>query len=227
MGVTDIRILKRELRDECKKARRDMPLSHKAQKDEMIFKRLTALPEVQSAKLILTYVSTPIEVSTFRLIDTMLRAGKAVAVPRCADGIVAMDFYRIHSMQDLEPATFSVLEPKLDICKKVTDFSDSVCIIPGLSFDLEGYRLGYGKGYYDRFLNRYHGVNIGICYNSCIRNELPHGRFDVAASILVTEKFVKRIPVQENKPMPKKEKPLLKRSFSMVDRRRSGGHSQG
>ena len=98
MGVTDIRILKRELRDECKKARRDMPLSHKAQKDEMIFKRLTALPEVQSAKLILTYVSTPIEVSTFRLIDTMLRAGKAVAVPRCADGIVAMDFYRIHSI---------------------------------------------------------------------------------------------------------------------------------
>ena len=97
MGVTDIRILKRELRDECKKARRDMPLSHKAQKDEMIFKRLTALPEVQSAKLILTYVSTPIEVSTFRLIDTMLRAGKAVAVPlrrrHRSDGFLSNSLY--------------------------------------------------------------------------------------------------------------------------------------
>lgn len=208
MGVTDIRILKRELREECKQFRREMPLSQKAQKDEMIFQRLTALPEVQSAKLILTYVSTPIEVSTFRLIDTMLRAGKTVAVPRCADGVVAMDFYQIRSMQDLEPATFSVLEPKLDICKKITDFSDSVCIIPGLSFDLSGYRLGYGKGYYDRFLNRYHGVNIGICYNGCIKNELPHGRFDIAASILVTEKFVKRIPMQETTVPSKKEKPL-------------------
>ncbi len=197
MAITDIRILKKELREECKRLRREMPLSQKAKKDEMIFQRLIALPEVKKASLILTYVSTPIEVSTFRLIEAMLRAGKTVAAPRCADGIVAMDFYQIRSLKDLEAATFSVLEPKLDICKKVTDFSNSICIIPGLSFDLTGYRLGYGKGYYDRFLNHYHGTNIGICYNCCIRNELPHGRFDVAASILVTEKFVKRIPTSK------------------------------
>ena len=190
MGVTDIRILKRELREECKQFRRELPLSQKAQKDEMIFQRLTALPEVQSAKLILTYVSTPIEVSTFRLIDIMLRAGKVVAVPRCADGVVAMDFYQIRSMQDLEPATFSVLEPKLDICKKITDFSDSVCIIPGLSFDLSGYRLGYGKGYYDRYLPAFGGAKIGFALSDFIEERLPRGRYYLSVDIIITEKGV-------------------------------------
>ena len=192
MGI-DIRALKKSLRAECKEFRRLLPFGEKLQKDEEIFRRLTALPEYQQAKLVLTYVSTPIEVSTFRLISAALAAGKRVAAPRCAAGKIAMDFYEIHSMDDLEKATFSVLEPKLGRCPKIVDFTGSVCIIPGLAFDAEGYRLGYGKGYYDRFLNGYHGYNIGICYNGCMKSRLPHGRYDVGVDVLVTEKFVKRI----------------------------------
>lgn len=192
MGI-DIRELKKSLRAECKEFRRLLPFAEKLKKDEEIFKRLTALPEYQEAGLVLTYVSTPIEVSTFRLITAALAAGKRVAAPRCAEGRIAMDFYEIRSMDDLEKAAFSVLEPKLDRCEKIRDFSGSVCIIPGLAFDPEGYRLGYGKGYYDRFLNGYDGYHIGICYNGCMKNRLPHGRYDVSVDVLVTEKFVKRI----------------------------------
>ncbi len=192
MGI-DIRELKKSLRAECKEFRRLLPFAEKLKKDEEIFKRVTALPEYQEARLVLTYVSTPIEVSTFRLIAAALAAGKRVAAPRCAEGRIAMDFYEIRSMDDLEKAAFSVLEPKLDRCEKIRDFSGSVCIIPGLAFDPEGYRLGYGKGYYDRFLNGYRGYNIGICYNGCMKNRLPHGRYDVSVDVLVTEKFVKRI----------------------------------
>ena len=192
MGI-DIRELKKSLRAECKEFRRLLPFAEKLKKDEEIFKRVTTLPEYQEARLVLTYVSTPIEVSTFRLIAAALAAGKRVAAPRCAEGRIAMDFYEIRSMDDLEKAAFSVLEPKLDRCEKIRDFSGSVCIIPGLAFDPEGYRLGYGKGYYDRFLNGYRGYNIGICYNGCMKNRLPHGRYDVSVDVLVTEKFVKRI----------------------------------
>ena len=192
MGV-DIRALKKALRAECKEFRRQLPFAEKLKKDEEIFRRVTALPEYQRAGLVLTYVSTPIEVSTFRLISAALAAGKRVAAPRCAEGEISMDFYEIRSMDDLERATFSVLEPKLDRCQKIQDFSGSVCIIPGLAFDPEGFRLGYGNGYNDRFLNVYHGYNIGICYNGCMRNRLPHGRYDVNVDVLVTEKFVKRI----------------------------------
>ncbi len=192
MGV-DIRALKRSLREECKAFRYALPFAEKLKKDEEIFQQLIALPEYQAAKLVLTYVSTPIEVATFRLITAALAAGKRVAAPRCAEGKIAMDFYEIRSMEELEPAAFSVLEPRLDRCERVTDFADSICVVPGLAFDAAGYRLGYGKGYYDRFLNGYQGCNIGICYQGCIKSCLPHGRFDVNVDILVTEQDTRRI----------------------------------
>ena len=74
----------------------------------------------------------------------------------------------------------------------------SFCVLPGLGFDLEGYRLGYGKGYYDRFLSRYPGVTAGVCYTACLKTQLPHGRYDRRADILVTEKFIKRFPASDD-----------------------------
>lgn len=192
MGI-DIREIKKKLRAESKQFRGALAFSEKLKKDEEIFKRLIALPEYQNARMVLTYVSTLIEVSTFRLIAYSLEHGKIVAAPRCAEGKIAMDFYEIRSMADLEKAAFSVLEPIPAQCKRVTDFSRSVCVVPGLMFDGRGYRLGYGKGYYDRFLNRYDGFNIGICYNECIKNRLPHGRYDISVDVIVTQKQVKRL----------------------------------
>ena len=68
----------------------------------------------------------------------------------------------------------------------------------GWGFDLDGYRLGYGKGYYDRFLSRYPGVTAGVCYTACLKTQLPHGRYDRRADILVTEKFIKRFPASDD-----------------------------
>ena len=70
---------------------------------------------------------------------------------------------------------------------------NSLCVVPGMAFDCDGYRLGYGKGYYDRFLSGYHGVTAGICYSDCIRWKLPRGRFDRPVDILVTDKFFRKI----------------------------------
>lgn len=203
MGI-DIRGIKQQLRASSKEYRRSLRLSEKARKDEAIFKQVAALPEYQKAKLLLTYISTPIEVATFRLLEDALRKGKAVAAPRCVPGKIAMDFYRITSMRDLESASFSVLEPKTECCPRLTRFPEAVCILPGLAFDRAGFRLGYGKGYYDRFLSRYHGVTIGICYDACVHDELPRGRFDRRADILVTESGVLRL---------KKEKLPVKGAF--------------
>ena len=176
----DIRLVKRELRDRMKTLRRNMPPAEKAAKDAAILGRITALPEYRRASLVLTYVSTPIE----------------VAVPYCIPGKVEMLFCQISSMEDLAPGTFGVLEPDPEKLPVLRDFRDSVCILPGLAFDLQGYRLGYGKGYYDRFLSKYRGVNIGACYNVCLKPLLPHGRYDKMVAILATEKFVKRITPQ-------------------------------
>lgn len=194
IGGADIRLVKRELREQFKDLRRGMEPGVKARKDGAILERLVKLPEYRAAKLVLTYVSTAIEVDTFALIRKALAEGKRVAVPYCLPGKVEMLFCEISSLETLAPGSFGVLEPDPGRQPVLTAFPRSICILPGLGFDLEGYRLGYGKGYYDRFLSKYRGTNIGVCYNICLKPLLPHGRYDKMVDILVTEKFVKRPP---------------------------------
>ena len=104
-----------------------------------------------------------------------------------------MVFYIINSLRDLERGSFSVLEPVPKKCRKLTDFKGAFCIVPALVYDRYGYRLGYGKGYYDRFLSAHPNMFlVGIGYCCCTVTELVHGRFDVAVDTLVTEKYVKK-----------------------------------
>ncbi len=183
----DIRVYKQTLRSRYKGLRLSMTADHKAQCDAEIFSRLKGLWQVKNADLLLTYVSTAIEVDTLALIQWALNEGKRVAVPYCIDNSRDMCFYLIRSLDDLSRRTFGVLEPIPERCEKLTGAKNSVCIVPGLAFDKQGFRLGYGKGYYDRFLSRYSGVMIGVCYRGCILHRLHRGRFDVACHLLVTE----------------------------------------
>ncbi len=79
------------------------------------------------------------------------------------------------------------MEPDIEICEKVSDFRNSVCLVPGYSFDMLGYRLGYGKGYYDRFLKKFTIISIGLCYNNFLSNELPADDYDAAVNFIATE----------------------------------------
>lgn len=190
----DIREYKKELRAKFKQIRRDMPERTKAELDDKICKKLVSTDAYKRCKRLLTYVSTEIEVDTMQLIHTALADGKTVAVPRCIDGTRNMDFYIITSDEQLEARTFGVLEPDPEKCKMLTCFDDAVCIVPALAYDMEGYRLGYGGGYYDRFLSAHSGLyNIGIEYCCCTVLNLVRGKFDVAANLIVTEKYIKKI----------------------------------
>lgn len=188
----NLREEKKKLRRRFKEIRFRMPPVDKAEKDKKIFKRITELWSFKEAGTVFTYVSTPIEVDTKAMIVELLRTGKKVAVPYCIEHTYEMDFYYINNFDlDLAPRTFGVLEPKPERCIRVTDFSNSVCIVPALAYDLKGYRLGYGKGYYDRFLNKFSGITIGFIYSDCVVPHLPHGRYDKNVDILISEKYVK------------------------------------
>jgi 5-formyltetrahydrofolate cyclo-ligase len=190
----DIRDYKNKMRIKYKSLRKNMPENIKDEKDNEIFNRIISSSVYNSCDLLLTYVSTYIEVDTIKLINYSLSIGKKVAVPKCIDGTRNMVFYYINSMNDLEKSTFSVLEPIITICVPVTEFENALCIVPGLVFDVSGYRLGYGKGYYDRFLtSNPEIIKAGICYCSCTVNELYRGRFDVPVNLLVTEKYLKNV----------------------------------
>ena len=198
MRYTDIREVKKKLRSEFKSVRRGFAAEEQLRRDRQILQRLLALPEYHKAPRVLSYVSTAIEVDTRSLIEQALRDGKKVAVPWCVPGKVDMKFFLIGGLDELEPGSFGVLEPVpgkhrelLDVVSEA-EMVNSLCVLPGLGFDLSGYRLGYGKGYYDRFLSGYCGTTAGVCYTACLRTLLPHGRYDRMMNILVTEKFVKR-----------------------------------
>ena len=181
-----------------KQIRRAMSPEEKQHKDKLILSRLQSLYQYKRCDTVLCYVSTEIEVDTKQLITEALKDGKRVAVPRCIDGTREMTFHYINSLDELEPRTFSVLEPLPEKSEMVKSFKNSICIIPALAYDEFGYRLGYGGGYYDRFLSKYPGVKIGIIYNACVKFRLFHGKYDVPADIIITERYVKRA---KNKPM--------------------------
>lgn len=186
--VLDIRPVKAKLRKDFKRRRQAMPKQRKAILDRKIQNKLMNLWAYREASAILTYVSTPIEVNTHYLIEAALKSGKTVAVPRCEGEGRRMNFYVIESFDELAPGSFGVLEPFTQDREPVKDFDNSLCIVPGFSFDKQGFRLGYGKGYYDRFLREYTGIAVGICYYDYLKERLPHGKYDRAMHMLVTEK---------------------------------------
>ena len=187
MRYTDIREVKKALRQEFKTIRRSFLPDDKGSRDGKILQKLTALPEYRESPLLLTYVSTAIEVDTHRLIEQAVSDGKRVAVPWCVPGKVEMKFFYVNALSELAPGTFGVLEPVPERAEELPLAAGmllhSFCVLPGLGFDLEGYRPG---------------VTAGVCYTACLKTQLPHGRYDRRADILVTEKFIKRFPASDD-----------------------------
>ena len=102
-----------------------------------------------------------------------------------------MEFHYISSFDDLERGAFNVLEPKEEL-EIVTDYSDTLMVVPALSLDSFGYRLGYGGGYYDRYLARYDFDTVGICYAEDYMYRMLHGRYDCPLGLIVTDRFIRR-----------------------------------
>ena len=193
-----MKAVKQEIRAEYKKKRRSIPAETKQRYDRAIRERIEALPCYRRAACLLCYVSLSDEVDTFGLIEDALAEGKMVCVPVSLEETHTVDFYQINSLDELEPGTYGVLEPVPGKAKKITAFPrPAVCIVPGLVFDQEGFRLGYGKGYYDRFLQRFRGVKIGVCYRELMVELLPHGYYDRPVDWLVSEGSAKRLTHDE------------------------------
>lgn len=174
------------LRQSLLKRRHTLP--GKAEKSNLIIETVQSLPEYQAAKTLICYVSLADEVATDGLIAAALQADKIVAVPCCSDSEGNMDFYQIRCLSDLHVGTFGVREPDTSTCVKITDFSDSLCLVPGLAFTTDGARLGYGKGYYDKFLQNYAFLSVGLCYNDFILEAIPTEQHDIPVDMVVTEK---------------------------------------
>lgn len=190
----NIRDLKNKLRADIRASRAELSKEQKQALDSAICKQFSALASFRFSEILLAYYPLEEEVDILPLIKEALALGKKVALPRCREDNL-MDFYYITSLDDVEPGAYGIHEPKATC--EIYDPSESkpaIMLIPALAYDRFGYRLGYGRGYYDRFINRFSGVKAGLCYRSYLKNApLPRGRFDMAVDYVVTEKGVKLV----------------------------------
>ena len=192
MPVKNIKEVKTGLRGKYRRLREDLSEEEKLRLDSEIQSRLLSLREYSQADTVFTYISKELEVDTLAIVQAAWANQKRVAVPRCIPGTRDMEFYYIRSWQDLERASFGVMEPIVQRCERVEDESRGFCLVPGFSFDVQGFRLGYGGGYYDRFLSRFGGFTVGVCYSFWVQWSLPHGYYDRSVDLLGTEKYVRR-----------------------------------
>lgn len=182
---------KQRLREERLAAREALSEQERSVLDDRITQKLLATSEYAEATTVLTYVSVSSEVSTRMFIECALRDGKTVAVPRCLPGH-CLEFVAIASLEQLVAAPFNLLEPVKELPALTEDQkNNSICIVPALLVDTKGDRLGYGAGFYDRFLSTYPGKKICLAYQQNLsRTMLPHTAFDVAVDMVITESDV-------------------------------------
>ena len=174
-------ISKNDLREYAKKLRRN--IQDKEMKDKIILKKVLGNENVQKAKNILIYVSLDYEVDTKNLIKEFLK-NKNVYVPRIENQDIK--FYKIKSFKDLTRGSFNILEPTTNHI--FSNNKESVIIVPGLLFDKNNNRLGYGKGYYDRFLENNNLYKIGLTYSELLIDELEVEDFDIKMNEVIEER---------------------------------------
>ena len=182
--------IKSELRKSAKEKRKG--LLNKKEADSIIADKLLSCDEYIKADSVLIYASLDGEISTDCIIERALKDNKKTAMPRCTDSEGNMDFYIINSVSQLVSGSFNVREPDINLCERLDNFDNSVIIVPGLLFDKKGYRLGYGKGYYDRFLSRQRIFSVGLCYDELLVDSVPADSFDRKVDMIITQSGIIR-----------------------------------
>lgn len=185
--MEEIILKKSILRKMTLQALNKIELLEHQQKSQKIQKRLIKEEDIKNAQIIGITLSSFPEVDTWNFIEELWSQGKQVAVPKCNPVTREMKFYVIDSYNQLEVVYMKLKEPIPNITKSVNENQIDVLIVPGVVFDRRGYRIGFGGGYYDRFLSGYVGPTLALAFNSQIIEEVPVERFDLPISIIVTE----------------------------------------
>ncbi len=188
--MNPIRKQKDEIRAAYSQKRASMDKQEKARRDGAIAKAAMSLVSFRYAEYVLLYAATENEIDISAVAEEALVRGKKIAFPRCDKETHTMRYHIVSSLDELSPEAYGILEPPADapVYNPETDLGSAICFVPGLVYDKEGSRLGYGKGFYDRYLSAFGGSTVGVVYSDYILPVVPRGRFDVSVTLLLTEK---------------------------------------
>jgi 5-formyltetrahydrofolate cyclo-ligase len=179
---------KESLRSETLRKRQGLDAETVVANSRMIEAMLVGSLLLRGVSAVLTYVSAKDnEVDTHGIIRGLLAGGKKVFVPVSDIEKRVMEWSRLLSMEELERTHFGLLEPAARYRRIESIPAGAVCLVPGLAFTRSGWRIGYGGGYFDRFLDVFGGVPIGLAHGVQVVDHIPIKTYDRPVDYLVTE----------------------------------------
>ena len=179
---------KKLLREKIIHKRDSLDSNYLNEKSRVIFEKAIASDCLKKASLVLCYKSFGSEVVTDDIFNYCFEHGKNIAVPFCKEH--SLEFRLVKSENDFTYGKFGIITA-CDYCRTVNVFSDTVCITPALAVDRNNFRLGYGGGYYDRFLSQHNDViSVGICFSDFVFEELPVDSHDMRLNRCITDTFI-------------------------------------
>lgn len=178
----NIQMTKQELRKQYKMLRRSLSKTEMEQEAKAVMQRFLSLPEYQSCSDILLYISQDNEVDTIPILQHAKEDGKRIAVPKVYGS--HMHFHQIAGLEDLKPGAYGILEPEEG---EIFQPEHGIILVPGIVFDEKGHRIGYGGGYYDRYLaHHWELLSVALAYDYQVISEIVCEEFDKQPDIILT-----------------------------------------
>lgn len=184
--------MKKLMRDSIIKKRSELKREEVIEKSNAIKTRLFQLSEFIDSKVILFYVSFRNEVDTIDMISECLNSGKRVIVPVVVPGNKNLLLSELRSIDELSPGNYGILEPDKSFIRPVSEEVIEIVIVPGVAFDKNRYRLGYGGGYYDRLIKKLpeNCMTAGLAFETQIVEEVPKEEYDMMVDMIITEERI-------------------------------------
>lgn len=164
--------------------------AHYDKKSEAIINKLVENQTFQDATVIGVTISRFPEVDTLRLIERSWQFGKTIVVPKCHAKTRGMDFHKITSFQQLETVYMDLQEPIVEKTTLVEKENIDLLVVPGVVYSKKGYRIGFGGGYYDRYLADFKGRTISLAFHQQVTNHVPVESHDIPVAKIITEKGI-------------------------------------
>ncbi|UOR12309.1 5-formyltetrahydrofolate cyclo-ligase [Halobacillus amylolyticus] len=184
---------KKEWRIKGKDLLRSFSVLEKERIEEAIHNQLFQSELWSSAGVIAVTVSLPDEWSTKPIIERAWAEGKKLVVPKCDPKSKRLTFYSLTSYDQLESVYYGLQEPSPVTSEAISKEEIELLIVPGLIFDHKGYRIGFGGGFYDRFLTDFNGITVSLISEKQLTTKLPSETFDIPVQHIITEKKWLRI----------------------------------
>lgn len=181
---------KKDIRNRIKKERANLSSQTVLEYSNQIWKQLYNMESFKLSKTLFLYSSMGNEVNTIPLAKTALAKGKKIAYPKTNLDTYTMEFYYIDSLNQLElvhSGKLKILEPVGNPSKKAIPNVATLMIVPGLAFDKQFYRIGYGGGFYDKYLSHYSSVTtVGVCYDFQVVSSVLPKKHDMPVQNIIT-----------------------------------------